>query len=64
MKKTKREEFEILLEEASEREEVFRRFDPRKERFSGSQRHNLICAYNAFQRATKKLKKAEMGLNE
>lgn len=64
MKKTTQQEIDILMERASEREEVFRKFNPRRERYSGYQRYKLICAYNNFQRATRKLEKKQLDLGE
>ena len=64
MKRTKQQEIEILVEKASNCEEIFRKFNPKRCQYSGAQRQNLICAYNAFRRATKKLEKKQMSLGE
>ncbi len=56
--KSQREKIELLVEKASNREEVYRRFDPKRERYSGSQMKSFINAYNKMIRAEKKLEKA------
>ena len=62
MKHAKKDKIEKLLEKASVCEEKFRRFDPKRTRFSGAQRKNLLFAYNNMIRANKKLQKAEMAI--
>lgn len=58
MEDKKQYKIEKLVNKASRCEEKFRRFDPKREKYSGAQRRNLFTAYNNMIRANKKLDKA------
>ncbi len=57
MRKTKGQKLEQLFSKASNCEEHFRRFDPKREVYTGNQRHDFLTAYTRMERAKKKLAK-------